>query len=107
MAPRLRKRVKELSTQAIYELLGSKDTSIVMKAAPPMPNPSAFRDSLIDNTAYGNENYGNNKAPVGGVSSEVNCREDQRQYEEVVVLQNNSSYNYVTTVALPQLDRED
>ena len=98
------KKEDERVVNSSYELLGSEDTSIVLKATHPT---SAFRDSLIDNTAYGNENYGNDKAPVGGVSSEVSGGEDQRQYEEVVVLQNNPSYNYVTTDALPQLDRED
>ena len=55
------------------------------------------RDSMIDNTAYGMESYVSDMQPSKGIGGVVDRGEDQQQYEEVVVLENNSSYNCVTT----------
>lgn len=51
------------------------------------------RESMIDNTAYGRESYDIQAESVGRDGGD-----EQGQYEAVVMLQNNSSYNYVTPV---------
>ena len=56
-------------------------------------------DSMVDNTAYSRESH-------RGVMS-GNDREGGGDYEAVVMLQNNSSYNYVAPMPLPSPSRED
>ncbi len=59
-------------------------------------------DSMVDNRAYNRESYD------GCVSRPSDSRvEEEGQYEAIVALQSNSSYNYVTTMPLPSPSRED
>ena len=60
-------------------------------------------DSMVDNRAYNRESYD------GRVSRPNDSRteEEEGQYEAIVALESNSSYNYVTAMPLPSPSRED
>lgn len=70
-----------------------RDNSMKMDAMP--------RDSMIDNSAYDRQifNYNEPQTLTGmsGEASEGKHGQPPPQYEEVVVLQDNSSYGYITT----------
>ena len=61
-------------------------------------------DSMVDNSAYNRESYD------GRVSRPNDRKEEEEgggEYEAIVALQSNSSYNYVSPMPLPSPSRED
>ena len=61
-------------------------------------------DSMVNNTAYSRESHG---GQTSAVTNDLEAGEERGEYEAVVMLQSNSSYNYVTPMPLPNPSRED
>ena len=70
-------------------------------------------DSMVDNRAYNRESYDGShvtrpgEEKVGEEKKEEGTGGGEGEYEAIVALQRNSSYNYVTTMPLPSPSRED
>lgn len=56
-------------------------------------NDTVSRDSMIDNTAYYRKSYVRDMLPTEGITGVVDQGENEQQYEEVVILESNSSYS--------------
>ena len=79
-----------------------------------LPEETATRaDSMVDNRAYNTESYDGShvsrpdEGEVEEEQEERGGRGGEGEYEAIVALQSNSSYNYVTTMPLPSPSRED
>ena len=82
-----------------YESVQLDEQATVFRAAPLNLDVSP-RDSMIDNTAYSMVTYDSPNRPVGvHAQPKAKATEEHIQYEEVVALQSNASYEYVKMAA--------